>query len=495
MSRTVFEVKRTDAAGRIGQLDVPRSDLTIETPAMLPVVNPHVQQIEPARLADEFGAEILITNSYVLYGSEALRDVALRDGLHDLLGFSGAIMTDSGSFQLAEYGEIDVDTKEILDFQYQIGTDIATPVDIPVPPDADRETAEQGVADTTKAIEIASEFDAGEMLVSAPVQGSTYPDLRTQAAREAYALDLDVYPIGAVVPLLREYRFDDVSRIVDAAKRGLGTDAPVHLFGAGHPMMFALAVALGCDLFDSAAYALYAREGRYLTVGGTHHLEDLTYFPCACPICTDTTPEELREWEEDAKEEALAAHNLHVTFGEIKRVREAITQGELIELVERRVRAHPRLLDGYRAALEDPERLESEEPATSPRPMFYVSNESAQRPEVLRHHERLARIETPASLLLVERGVDVPAHVNDGDRWDLIPPFGPVPPALAQTYPLTAELPNMTDETALKQAATGVRSLSHGRTLNITLVHDDWPAHILETLPTDVRSVVAGEAL
>ena len=490
MSRTVFEVKRTDAAGRIGQLDIPRANLTIETPAMLPVVNPHVQQIDPARLATEFGAEILITNAYVLYGSDDLRDEALDAGVHDLLGFPGAVMTDSGSFQLAEYGEIDVDTTDILDFQYRIGTDIATPVDIPVPPDADRDTAEQGVADTTEAIQTAAEFDAGDMLLSAPVQGSTYPDLREGAAAEAYALDLDVYPIGAVVPLLREYRFDDVSRVVDAAKRGLGSDVPVHLFGAGHPMMFALAVALGCDLFDSAAYALYAREGRYLTVGGTHHLEDLTYFPCRCPVCAETSPSAMRSWPAEDREEALAAHNLHVTFEEIQHVRQAITQGELLELVERRVRAHPRLLDGYRSALERPGRLEAEDAATSRRPVFYVSSESAYRPEVQRHHERLGRLEVPNTLLLVDEAVEAPADRDDRVRWTVAPPFGPIPPALAQTYPLTAELPQIRDTAALQQAVTGIRALCRHRKTDIILIHDEWPAHILEQLPPSVYPVI-----
>jgi Queuine/archaeosine tRNA-ribosyltransferase len=35
---------------------------------------------------------------------------------------------------------------------------------------------------------------------------------------------------------------------------------PIHLFGAGHPLTIPLAVALGCDTFDSASYMLYARD-------------------------------------------------------------------------------------------------------------------------------------------------------------------------------------------------------------------------------------------
>ena len=72
--REAFEVRATDAAGRVGELDVPRAGLTVETPAFMPVVNPHVQTISPARLEDEFGAEILITNGYILQKSEELRE-------------------------------------------------------------------------------------------------------------------------------------------------------------------------------------------------------------------------------------------------------------------------------------------------------------------------------------------------------------------------------------------------------------------------------------
>ena len=292
--RDHFEIRDGDAAGRIGELDVPRAGVTVETPALLPVVNPNIVTVSPARLESDFGAQILITNSYIIHKNDDLREEALDVGLHEMLGFDGAIMTDSGSFQLAEYGEIAVTTEEILQFQYDVGTDIGTPVDIPTPPDVSREQAERELAVTEEALRDAEAVETGEMLVNAPVQGSTYPDLREEAGRAAYETDLDVFPVGAVVPLMNAYRYDDMVDVVAGAKRGLGRDAPVHLFGAGHPMMFALAVAAGCDLFDSAAYALYARDGRYLTVRGTEHLEDLDYLPCSCPICASHTPDELR---------------------------------------------------------------------------------------------------------------------------------------------------------------------------------------------------------
>ena len=484
--RDHFEVRDHDAAGRIGRLEVPRAGVTVETPALLPVVNPNVLTVEPSRLRGEFGAEMLITNSYIIRSTDRIRDRVLDEGVHEFLGFDGAIMTDSGSFQLAEYGEIDVTTAEILDFQRRIGSDVATPVDVPTPPDADRDRAERELATTERALADAAAADTGEMLVNAPVQGSTFPDLREAAGRHAAGTDLDVFPVGAMVPLLNGYRYDDVVEAVTAAKRGLAPDCPVHLFGAGHPMTLALAVALGCDLFDSAAYALMARDGRYLTVAGTEHLAEMAYFPCSCPVCAEHTPDDLRTGDDDAAERLLAEHNLHVTFEEIRRIKAAIRAGNLFELVDRRARGHPAMLDGYRALLDAADRLEASDPASKDA-FFYTSHESARRPEVRRHHDRLVRLSVPDSLLLSE---SKPPSTHEYDAvWRVKPPFGPFPRALSETYPLTAEVPDRVDDAARLAAAEGVRRLADANPdAGITLGHDGWPERVLERLPDRVET-------
>ncbi|MGM0604349.1 MAG: tRNA guanosine(15) transglycosylase TgtA [Halobacteriota archaeon] len=483
--RDRFEITAADAAGRIGALEVPRAGVTVETPALLPVVNPNLITIEPPRLESVFGAEILITNSYIIRNTDRVRKRALEVGLHELLGFDGAIMTDSGSFQLAEYGDIDVTTAEILEFQHAIGSDIATPVDIPTPPGVDRDRAAADLEVTERALRDAGSIDVGDMLVNAPVQGSTYPDLRERAGRFAAETDLDVFPIGAVVPLMNDYRYAEMVDAVAAAKRGLAVDCPVHLFGAGHPMMLALSVALGCDLFDSAAYALYARDDRYLTVDGTEHLDELTYLPCSCPICTDHTPASLRALDDEMRERRLAEHNLHVTFEELDRIKEAIRQGNLLELVDRRARSHPAMLDGYRALLTHVEQLEREDPV-SKGTFFHTSAAAALRPEVRRHHDRLDRLTVPETVLLTEGGAP------SDDRYDAAfrvkPPFGPYPSALADSYPLTAEVPERAGRRAQIAAAAGVaRLVNSNPDTRFALAHDEWHQDALDRVPERVR--------
>jgi 7-cyano-7-deazaguanine tRNA-ribosyltransferase len=332
------------------------------------------------------------------------------------------------------------------------------------------------------------------MLVNAPVQGSTFPDLREEAGRHASATDLDVFPVGAMVPLLNSYRYAEVVEAVRAAKRGLDPDAPVHLFGAGHPMMLALAVAAGCDLFDSAAYALMARDGRYLTVSGTEHLEEMEYFPCSCPVCAEHTPAELRELDggsgdgdaDRSAEVLLAEHNLHVTFEELRRVKAAIRSGNLLQLVDRRARGHPAMLDGLRTLLDHADELEETDPVSKDA-FFYTSHESARRPEVRRHHDRLSRLAVPDRLLLTES--DAPSDHDYDAVWRVKPPFGPFPRALSETYPLTAEVPERVDGAAQVAAAEGVASLAASNPdTELTLGHDDWAPRALDAVPERVET-------
>ena len=284
--------------------------------------------------------------------------------------------------------------------------------------------------------------------------------------------------------MMNEYRYAVLVDVVSAAKRGLPESAPVHLFGAGHPMMFALAVALGCDLFDSAAYAIYARDDRYMTVRTTEHLEDLEYFPCSCPVCSTHTPAELERMDGDDRERLLAEHNLHVSYGELRTIKQAIRRGTLMELVEARARSHPAMLDGYRALLEHVDRLERTDPVSKDT-FFHLSGESAQRPEVLRHRRRLDRLEPRGDSVLLTEG-------NDADRfeecWNVQPPFGPFPTELADGYPLTAQVPERLESPAYEAAAVGVRRLveAHPDTA-FTLAHDGWPTSALADVPERVE--------
>ena len=446
----IFEITHKDICGRIGRLETPHG--TVETPTVMPVINPNIQTIKPSELRD-FGAEILITNSYIIYRKPELRERALSEGLHSLLDFDGPIMTDSGSFQLSVYGEVEVNNAQIIKFQQDIGSDICVPLDIPTPPDVSRNRAESELSVTMERLEEAVGLK-GDSLLAAPVQGAIYPDLREEAGRKLSGMDFDVYPIGAVVPLMESYRYSDLVDVIVASKKGLSPAVPVHLFGAGHPMMFALAVALGCDLFDSASYALYAKDGRYMTVRGTHHIEDLQYLPCSCPVCSSHSADEMKKSENC--EELIARHNLYVTFAEIREIKQAIKEGHLWELVEQRCRAHPQLLDGLKQALSYSDWLEQYDPMTKGT-FFYSGPESSLRTEVVRYGKKLRNFTLKGKVLIRAK------HLENEEDYDRVlgfkPPFGPYPIELSETYPFHAEVVKEPDYESITVALENVIEL------------------------------------
>ncbi|TLX81634.1 MAG: tRNA guanosine(15) transglycosylase TgtA, partial [Thaumarchaeota archaeon] len=59
------------------------------------------------------------------------RDNAVKRGIHQIINYDGSIMTDSGGYQVLEYGKVDVDPKSMATFEQKIGTDLAIPLDRP----------------------------------------------------------------------------------------------------------------------------------------------------------------------------------------------------------------------------------------------------------------------------------------------------------------------------------------------------------------------------
>ncbi len=451
---------------RIGTFKTPHG--TVTTPNLMPVVHPGKQTLD----VKKFGAEIVITNSYIIYKNEELKQKALNDGVHELIDFPGTIETDSGSFQLSVYGDIDITNEEVIKFQEAIGTDIGTSLDIPTAPYVKREEAEKDLEITIERAEEAVNVREN-LLLNSVVQGSTFTDLRQYCAEQISQFDADIYPIGAVVPLMEMYRYADLVDVVMYSMRGLPENKPRHLMGAGHPMVFALAVAMGCDLFDSAAYILYANKDRFMMPDGTLKLENLVEMPCSCKVCTEHTVEELRQMKQEERAKLIAEHNLHVSFAEIRRIRQAIVDGELMKLVELRCRSHPFLLEGLRRLQEYREDMERLNPSSKKSAFFYTGYESLNRSEVTKHLRKIEKSAQKKKSIILLPSTRKPyskyvyreyikkytskiptfytnssiTDYTDSDIAVVDVPFGIIPLGLDEFYPLAQnESPSILDE-------------------------------------------------
>ena len=449
----MFEIKAKDNMGRVGILKTKHGD--VKTPALMPVIHPRKQTIDVGK----YGADIVITNAYLIYKDEDLKKEAVEKGLHELIHFDGPIMTDSGSFQLSVYGDVEITNKEVIEFQELIKTDIGTSLDIPTAPFVDREKAESDLKITLERAREAVEYKKSqdmEMLLNSVVQGSTFLDLRRECARELSKLDADLYPIGAVVPLMESYHYRDLVDVVMNSMKELPDSTARHLMGAGHPMIFALCVAMGCDLFDSAAYILYAEDDRLLSTRGTYKLENLQEMPCSCEVCTKYTPDDLRAMPKEKRRDLIAQHNLHVSFAELRLIRQAIYEGSLMELVEERCRAHPALLEAVRQLGNYSMDLEKYDPRSKKSAFFYTGPESLCRPEVLRHMQKLREMSKKRDLVILPPsrkpyskfvsgklgefyiyGAEQEIDLENSDFMVLDVPFGLIPLEIDEVYPLS----------------------------------------------------------
>jgi 7-cyano-7-deazaguanine tRNA-ribosyltransferase len=479
----MLELLKRDGLARMARFETRHG--VLETPCLLPVVNPRLITIPPRELK-AMGFQALITNSYIIRNDPVLKERALKEGLHSMLGFDGVIMTDSGTFQSHMYGEVEVDNEDIVAFQRDAGTDIGTVLDIFTEPEWGRERTAEAVRVTLERTEQAAAIK-GEMMLAGVVQGSVYSDLRLECARSLSSLPVDVFPIGGVVPLMEGYRFADLVEVIVASKMGLTPERPVHLFGAGHPMIFSLAVLLGCDMFDSASYAKFARDGRMMFPEGTFHLNEMKGLDCDCPACRQHTIESLQQLPEQERTRALALHNLHVSKREIDRAKRALLEGSLWELVEQRCRAHPALLDALRALARHKKFLERYEPLSREGAFFYTGPESLDRPSAFRYEKRYFEryskppqqlgvvfpdAERPYSRVYAKEMREISQRADA--HFLVISPFGPVPMELDEAYPIAQSVfPRSRDRDTEERTRELMERFSHGHEYGISLLYED----------------------
>jgi len=384
----VFEVRHSDLAARIGRLQTLHG--IVETPAFVPVVHP-VRQAVSTKFLKNMGFDLVITNAYITlrhYG-----DDARRRGIHDIIGYDGAIMTDSGGYQVLEYGSVEVEPTTMAQFENDIKSDIPIPLDRPTGYGLEYEKAKEYVAVTLRnALESLRAISNTGAIWVAPVQGANHLDLVQYSARELDIMGFEMMALGSPVELMEAYDFATLAQMIVAAKRVVPAK-PIHLFGAGHPLTIPLAIALGCDTFDSASYMLYAKDNRYMTTNGTIRLDQLAYLSCQCPVCSSHTVQELQKMEMDKRIVEVAKHNLYILKAEVRAVKQAIMDGRLWEYVMQKARAHPKLMEAAQI-FKDVEMLEEGTPLLKQKAIFFYGPIDQHRPEAKRFRNTVATFQS-----------------------------------------------------------------------------------------------------
>src|SRR5437667_139060 len=227
-----FQVHCKDLLGRIGTINTKSG--AFATPHMFPVLDPH-HLFLGKEFFDRVGIHAVMTNAYLLKrGRQGLDPV----DVHETLDYPSTVATDSGAYQILEYGHVGVTPEEIVAYQEKINTDIGVILDVPTGFKSDasraRWTVDETVRRADRALEVITRKD---ILWVGPVQGGVHLKEVERSAQLMARRDFDIYALGSPTELMETQRYDVLVDMIIAAKGVLPKGKPFHLFGAGHPVL------------------------------------------------------------------------------------------------------------------------------------------------------------------------------------------------------------------------------------------------------------------
>ena len=291
----------------------------------LPVYQPH----RLAGLLDGWAGGPLIdgciVNAYFHYKQRDLkRRLMTEQDLHDYLSFQRLVATDSGAFQ-GFTRRLYLNNADIVRFQDRIGSDVLAPLDLVTPPGDNRVTAEAKLRATETRIRQALRIVERGVLAGVQ-QGGRFPDLRHESSSVLRDLGVRYLALGSLVPFFtRNHDIRFVCEVAADARRVIGPDVPIHLYGAGDPCELPFLVASGVSIFDSASYGHFAQGGWYMTpYGSLREIGPIRAgeYRCRCPVCPPAMTELPSENE-------LFRHNLWTILATMEEIARRLDAGTL----------------------------------------------------------------------------------------------------------------------------------------------------------------------
>jgi queuine tRNA-ribosyltransferase len=307
------------------------------------------------------GARLILGNTYHLYLRPGVNLIERAGGLHRFIGWEGALLTDSGGYQVFSLASLmrvtdagvkfrshvdgslhEFTPEAVMEAQARIGADIVMSFDYFGGIPCERKEAERSVALTTEWARrgvktTGARFDryGYEQVVFGIVQGAEYADLRERSTNEIAALDFPGYAIGGLsVGESKDATWD----IAEAVTSRLPDTRPRYLMGMGTPVDMIEAIARGVDMMDCVLPTRNARNGTVFTRDGrialrnAAHADDLSPLDpeCGCVACRNHTRAYLRHLfmsGEMLGPMLATSHNLFFYADTMRAARAAIVRG------------------------------------------------------------------------------------------------------------------------------------------------------------------------
>jgi tRNA-guanine transglycosylase, queuosine-34-forming len=306
MPEPIFTLHKTapDCAARRGTLRLPHA--TVETPVFMPVGTHGTVKAMTFEEVTELGFRLILGNTFHLYLRPGSKRIARFGGLHKFIGWDGAMLTDSGGYQVFSLKELRKITEEgvrfrspldgsyhdftpesVMEIEHDLGADIIMAFDECPPYPSTWEYAKDSMDRTHRWAErclAAHERLGGSAsgsLLFGIVQGSVYEDLRAESARYIASLPFPGVAVGGVS--VGEPP-EEMRRVLGFTMPHLPTDRPRYLMGVGTPTDILDAVREGVDMFDCVLPTRIARNGTVYTSYGRAHLGNAKWADEAGPI-------------------------------------------------------------------------------------------------------------------------------------------------------------------------------------------------------------------
>jgi len=354
----IKECKKTRA--RLGKLFT--SHGVIDTPVFMPVgTQATVKAITPRQL-DGLGIKIILSNSYHLYLRPGHNLIAQAGGLHKYMAWKGAILTDSGGFQIFSLGKLNkindegvyfnshidgskhfISPEKAMEIQMALGSDIAMAFDECSPFPAGKYQVENAAKRTIRWAKRCKEIHHHQnQSLFGIVQGGTFKDLREENANGLVELDFPGYAIGGLsVGEPKSLMYE----VLDYTVPCLPQNKPRYLMGVGAPQSLMEGVTRGIDMFDCVLPTRNGRNGSLfssfgkISITNAKYKEDFTPLDdqCKCYTCQNFTKAYLRHLY--VSKEMLGPilgtiHNLSFLCFFMENIRTAISEDRLLEFKE-----------------------------------------------------------------------------------------------------------------------------------------------------------------
>ena len=355
----IHECKQSGA--RYGKLHTPHG--TFETPVFMPVGTlATVKTLSPEEIK-EMGAKIILANTYHLWLQPGEDIIEEAGGLHAFENYDGAILTDSGGFQVFSLSKIRQIEEEGVTFrdhrngaklfmspeisigvQNALGADIIMSFDecppYPVTSEYMQTSVDRTLRWAERGLNVHKKPDTQALF--GICQGGSFPEIREYCAKRMVEMDFPGYSVGGVS--VGEPK-DVARRMVEYTVPFLPKDKPRYLMGVGSPDDLIDGAIRGIDMFDCVLPTRIARHGTAMTSIGRVVIKNKVYERdftpldpnCDCYTCKNYTRAYVRHLikaNETFGQRLVSYHNLYFLITLMEEIREAIKNDRLLDFRE-----------------------------------------------------------------------------------------------------------------------------------------------------------------